>query len=103
MSCWAQGTDVRFSLPAYSGFGDRLLSEVKKLAPKDVKIRVGVCRGWANWAAKGLEHRVVQPPLLLCPRFPGTVRWLPASTVPLRPARAGGPILMMGLHQTGQF
>lgn len=23
------------------GFGDRLLSEVKKLAPKDVKIRVG--------------------------------------------------------------
>lgn len=24
-----------------AGFGDRLLSEVKKLAPKDVKIRVG--------------------------------------------------------------
>ena len=28
----------------FSGFGDRLLSEVKKLAPKDVKIRVSVCR-----------------------------------------------------------
>ena len=25
----------------FRGFGDRLLSEVKKLAPKDVKIRVG--------------------------------------------------------------
>lgn len=26
---------------SFVGFGDRLLSEVKKLAPKDVKIRVG--------------------------------------------------------------
>ena len=24
----------------FAGFGDRLLSEVKKLAPKDIKIRV---------------------------------------------------------------
>lgn len=36
---------MRFSLLAHSGFGDRLLSEVKKLAPKDVKIRVGACQG----------------------------------------------------------
>ena len=27
----------------FRGFGDRLLSEVKQLAPKDVKIRVGAC------------------------------------------------------------
>ena len=28
------------------GFGDRLLSELKKLAPKDIKIRVSV---WNQW------------------------------------------------------
>ena len=27
-----------------SGFGDRLLSEVKKQAPKDIKIRVSTCQ-----------------------------------------------------------
>lgn len=37
----AQRIDLSFSVPTHSGFGDRLLSEVKKLAPKDVKIRVG--------------------------------------------------------------
>ena len=31
-----------------SGFGDRLLSEVKKLAPKDVKIKVGCGEGTSN-------------------------------------------------------
>lgn len=41
----AQRIDFKFSFSAHSGFGDRLLSEVKKLAPKDVKIRVGVWRG----------------------------------------------------------
>lgn len=41
-----------FSVPL--GFGDRLLSEVKKLAPKDVKIRVrGVLEsGWYSWAPR---------------------------------------------------
>ena len=34
----------------FLGFGDRLLSEVKKLAPKDVKIRVGWTGGWAGTA-----------------------------------------------------
>lgn len=28
----------------FTGFGDRLLSEVKKLAPKDVKIKVSLQR-----------------------------------------------------------
>lgn len=28
--------------PNFPGFGDRLLSEVKKLAPKDIKIRVSL-------------------------------------------------------------
>lgn len=32
-------TPVSASL-VFTGFGDRLLSEVKKLAPKDVKIKV---------------------------------------------------------------
>lgn len=32
--------DPRLSQPVFTGFGDRLLSEVKKLAPKDVKIKV---------------------------------------------------------------
>lgn len=50
---WAQGIDVRFSLLAYSGFGDRLLSEVKKLAPKDVKIRVGACQGVGELGRQG--------------------------------------------------
>lgn len=31
----------KYILIYVSGFGDRLLSEVKKLAPKDIKIRVG--------------------------------------------------------------
>lgn len=48
LSLDAQRTDLRFSFPAHSGFGDRLLSEVKKLAPKDVKIRVG------TWCGLGL-------------------------------------------------
>lgn len=29
-----------FNFSFFTGFGDRLLSEVKKLAPKDIKIRV---------------------------------------------------------------
>ena len=33
----------------FSGFGDRLLSEVKKQAPKDIKIRVSIMRSfWAE-------------------------------------------------------
>lgn len=27
----------------FKGFGDRLLSELKKMSPKDVKIRVSIC------------------------------------------------------------
>lgn len=40
-----QRIDLRFFFFVYLGFGDRLLSEVKKLVSKDVKIRVGVCWG----------------------------------------------------------
>lgn len=36
----------------FSGFGERLLTEVKKLAPKDVKIKVGPPP--ALWIALGL-------------------------------------------------
>lgn len=39
----------------FLGFGDRLLSEVKKLAPKDVKIRVGQAgAGWVQWGSKDM-------------------------------------------------
>lgn len=31
------------------------------------------------------------PPLLLCPSFSGTARWLPASTLPLKPTRGEDP------------
>ena len=31
---------ISFNFSFFTGFGDRLLSEVKKLAPKDIKIRV---------------------------------------------------------------
>lgn len=57
---------MRFSLPAYSGFGDRLLSEVKKLAPKDVKIRVGVCQGVGELGCQGsgAPHGAASPPAL---------------------------------------
>lgn len=47
-----------------SGFGERLLTEVKKLAPKDVKIKVGLdCGGvyvWPGWqflpAVRSISH-----------------------------------------------
>lgn len=35
------------------GFGDRLLSELKKLAPKDIKIRVSV---WNQWGLVWFYH-----------------------------------------------
>lgn len=35
---WALGS----ASLVFTGFGDRLLSEVKKLAPKDVKIKVSL-------------------------------------------------------------
>lgn len=44
------------SFLAHSGFGDRLLGEVKKLAPKDVKIRVGAAWSWLGWVEMGLLH-----------------------------------------------
>ena len=47
----------------FRGFGDRLLSEVKKLAPKDVKIRVGFM--FMCICAQGLEF-VVKGPVPLC-------------------------------------
>lgn len=61
----AQRIDLRVSFSAHSGFGDRLLSEVKKLAPKDVKIRVGACwdQSWVERAFKDLEYYMVQPTL----------------------------------------
>jgi hypothetical protein len=31
---------LMFLIYVFQGFGDRLLSEIRKLAPKDVKIRV---------------------------------------------------------------
>jgi hypothetical protein len=34
------GCDLMCMFNFNTGFGDRLLSEVKKLAPKDIKIRV---------------------------------------------------------------
>lgn len=36
--------DPRLASFVFTGFGDRLLSEVKKLAPKDVKIKVRLWR-----------------------------------------------------------
>lgn len=46
---------------AHLGFGDRLLSEVKKLAPKDVKIRVGAYwrSGWVELGSKDWGARCV--------------------------------------------
>ena len=42
--------DPRLASLVFTGFGDRLLSEVKKLAPKDVKIKV---RWWSAHGAWG--------------------------------------------------
>lgn len=50
-----------------AGFGDRLLSEVKKLAPKDVKIKVGLRAsgqgaGWADGTPAGpVAHSALCP------------------------------------------
>ena len=60
----------------FTGFGDRLLSEVKKLAPKDVKIKVrfqgtpwgmGIL-GNLDWARKG--H--MPPPDTLSQLYPAS-------------------------------
>ena len=39
---------INESMLYLSGFGERLLTEVKKLAPKDVKIKVSYLCGWTN-------------------------------------------------------
>lgn len=85
---------MSFSIPAHSGFGDRLLSEVKKLAPKDVKIRVGA-RGGLGWAGLGLwgseaPHGVASLPAWLhrCCRL--------APTSTLTPTSAGVPVFTQG-------
>ena len=45
-------------MPLFSGFGDRLLSEVKKQAPKDIKIRVSMLLiFWASIQDFG-THRI---------------------------------------------
>ena len=45
-------------MPLFSGFGDRLLSEVKKQAPKDIKIRVSMLLSfWASIQDFG-THRI---------------------------------------------
>lgn len=55
----------RLASLVFTGFGDRLLSEVKKLAPKDVKIKV---RLWSVPMAHGVlgspdwEERAPVPP-----------------------------------------
>lgn len=58
--------DPRLASLVFTGFGDRLLSEVKKLAPKDVKIKV---RLWSVPVAHGVlgspdweERAPVAPP-----------------------------------------
>lgn len=64
----AQRIDLKFSFCAHSGFGDRLLSEVKKLAPKDVKIRVGAWRVWGRvelgFQGSIVPHGMATPPAL---------------------------------------
>lgn len=100
----AQRIHLRFSFPAHSGFGDRLLSEVKKLAPKDVKIRVRAWQGGAgwNWASKSPKSPMVWPPLQLCPSFSGsqgytgTARQLCFHTDP-DVCQRRGPILTLHL------
>lgn len=64
----------RLAIFVSTGFGDRLLSEVKKLAPKDVKIKVRLetlKRGC--WVA--LAFREMGTPLRLrpCPRLPFSI------------------------------
>lgn len=42
-----------FYIISFSGFGERLLTEVKKLAPKDVKIKVGLLVFVSSLSQKG--------------------------------------------------
>lgn len=80
---------MRFSCLAHSGFGDRLLSEVKKLAPKDVKIRVGA------WWGLALGLRGTGAPLqgYTVPRF----------HIDLEVCQREEPIFPLLPHKRGQF
>lgn len=80
--------DPRLASLVFTGFGDRLLSEVKKLAPKDVKIKVRLWRvpvghGGAGQPDLGGEaHVASRGPLISSPAAP------PTHLLPLLPADA---------------
>lgn len=49
----------------FQGFGDKLLSEVKKLAPKDIKIRVSILIFCYNAAFSVATEFILENPEIL--------------------------------------
>lgn len=102
-----QRIDSRLSFPVHSGFGDRLLSEVKKLAPKDVKIRVGACWGLGLgvtgpprvWSAHGMASPPALPKLFGQPSLYRHCQMAPCFHAHPEVCQRGGPILTLPLHK----